>query len=312
MFAPAWRSRALLSLALFAIAACSKPVRDTPIPPPSVGNGDGGATEMVYCRAMKVLGDVTGDGKTFHEGDPVPRNQWIDLTQNASIVVKEAASGREVKVSGPGRARLCVGKEMQTWLLAGYFDALTIGSEPAGSQRIVATPFGAARFGTARMRATVKNEELDLEVDAGSVEVMPEPLRTGGLDGGTGRSDGGAKSKDGGAPAGAVLYVPHTLGSGDRVRLRGAGELAATLCIGATAAVDAITVKMSAAAKGTGGAPLGNLAEELSRTEGGRKLSCAWAHAARGALVGTAPDGGPPTRSRAYKALPEDMDLPRD
>lgn len=275
---------------------------------------------MVYCRAMKVTGgDVQAGAKTLHEGDPVARDQWLDLAQNATIVVKEAASGREVKLSGPGRARACVGKDMQTWLISGYFDALTIGAEPAGSLRILATPYGAIRFGAARVRATVKTDGLDLEVDAGSVEVVPEATRTVLRDAGASVHDpkgvpdaGSPRTTDGGASAATPLYKPIAITAGERVKLRGTADLGATLCISVTGAWTAVNARMTAAA-GDKSAAFGNLAEELTKTESARRLTCAWAYAARGGLRGIpVADAAPPVLSKAFQALPEDPDLPKD
>lgn len=330
------RARDILPLAaLFVPLGCTKPVRDTPIPPPSVAGQDAGATTMVYCRAMKSNGDVMAGTKALHEGDAVSRNQWLDLAPNSMIIVKEAGTGREVRVSGPGRARVCVGKDMQTWLISGYFDALTMGAEPASSQRILATPYGAVRFGAARIRATVKTDGTDLEVDAGTVEVVSEHMRpvAGAA---TPKSDagGGSPKRDGGAPGKKAPYLPDAVGAGERLKLYGTSDLSATWCNSATSDLQGITLKMTAAALAPGptaappttaaplplapgsaaaAGPFGSLAEEMTRTENARRISCAWAYAARGGLHGTGVlDGGISPGSRAFKPLPEDPDMPKD
>ena len=127
----------------------------------------------IPCRAIAVTGDVTftpaGETKPtpLASGDRVPEASFLRFAEGSRVTVKDPRTTRELTVEGPGRARLCVNDEDEVWLVGGTFQATRGSGESPGSEVLVATPFGAIRYGSAAFRASVTTK-LDISLTAGT------------------------------------------------------------------------------------------------------------------------------------------------
>ncbi len=137
---------------------------------------------VVKCRVMAQEGNATiatfdasadagaGDAgpRAVHITDVLPDGAWIDLAEGSKVGIKVARSGRELSFVGPGRVRVCVGDDADTWLVRGRLDAGAFGGEPAGAELWVGTPMGAVRYPSTRFTLAV-DKDLSISLETGTV-----------------------------------------------------------------------------------------------------------------------------------------------
>ncbi len=139
---------------------------------------------LVKCRVMAQEGTATlanteaspdagvapadAGSRGVHVTDVLPDGAWIDLAEGSKVGIKIARSGRELSFSGPGRVRVCVGDDADTWLVRGRLDAGAFGGEPAGAELWVGTPMGAVRYPSTRFTLAV-DKELSISLETGTV-----------------------------------------------------------------------------------------------------------------------------------------------
>lgn len=137
---------------------------------------------VVKCRVMAQEGKATledadasvdagaGDAgaRAVHVTDVLPDGAWLDLAEGAKVGIKVARSGRELSFVGPGRVRVCVGDDADTWLVRGRLDAGAFGGEAAGAELWVGTPMGSVRYPSTRFTLTV-DKQLSVTLETGTV-----------------------------------------------------------------------------------------------------------------------------------------------
>lgn len=136
---------------------------------------------VVKCRVMAQEGKATlanvdaadagasdAGPRAVHITDVLPDGAWIDLAEGSKVGIKVARSGRELSFVGPGRVRVCVGDDADTWLVRGRLDAGAFGGEPAGAELWVGTPMGSVRYPSTRFALTV-DKDLSITLETGTV-----------------------------------------------------------------------------------------------------------------------------------------------
>ncbi len=132
------------------------------------------------CRAITVEGDVHVEPATGPATDagltPVllqglaPTEAWVGLAKGARLVVKDPRTTRETSfrgVSGPARARACVGFAEESWIVAGRFESSVGAGEAPGAEEWVVTPFGVLRYGAAKVTVDVQPRDAEVRLESG-------------------------------------------------------------------------------------------------------------------------------------------------
>lgn len=152
----------------------------------------------LLCRAITVEGDVhvepaAGKAPTNAGLTPVlvqglvPADEgWLGLTKGARLVVKDPRTTRETAfraVSGPARARACVGFAEESWLASGRFESSVGAGEAPGAEEWVVTPLGVVRYVAAKLVVDVLPRDTEVRLDSGEAflwtPVTPTPAPMG-------------------------------------------------------------------------------------------------------------------------------------
>jgi hypothetical protein len=140
--------------------------RPAPSAPPDVGER---VLPMAKaCRAIQVKGTVTDEaGKVISTSAAVDGTGWLDMGDKVTLAVEHILTTREVVFIGPGRVLPCVAGEERFYLVrGGARTSIGSGSRP-GAEVLVATPYGAVRYGDARLEIKVGSGTVDVRSDAG-------------------------------------------------------------------------------------------------------------------------------------------------
>jgi hypothetical protein len=156
-------------------------IRSVPPPAPSAEP----PPEIQRCRVITARQNPSkrpgaGDAAKSPEGDSeLPAvgtvfegRSFIELGPG-EIVLRHAATTRELSLKGPGRFLPCfLGTE--TVLVARGSVKTTAGAGArAGAEVVLATPFGTLHFADAALEARVAERELDIRIENGVVTLVP-------------------------------------------------------------------------------------------------------------------------------------------
>jgi len=142
-------------------AASAHPGAHPQAPPGSSGAPGAGraATEAhLPCRAIAADGDVRGAPGADGGGLPlanmteIPGDGWLSLAGGARLVAKDPRTSRETTFLGPGRARACVERGEESWIVTGSFESVVGAGESPGAEEWVVTPQAVVRYAAARLR----------------------------------------------------------------------------------------------------------------------------------------------------------------
>jgi hypothetical protein len=217
------------------------------------------------CRALVVNGVVKGGSTQLPLQTRLEAAGFIELGENARLVVKHARSGRELTVEGPARAKLCPSGEEQILLASGRFKSTTgVGARP-GAEVWVATPAGLIRYGDAELKVQADAKKAVLSVTSGDAWI--EPARGSTLKG-----------------------AGHLAGNGTATLSRGAGSTTASLVADCEQAAEAARSAAERVFAGTGqdggdAGSLGDRAAEQVRARRAARSACASAGAAVGQVT---------------------------
>ena len=218
------------------------------------------------CVALGVTGDAG-----VASGSPIPETEWLTLAAGAEFTAKHPKTARETTFDGPGRARVCIGGDEESWLTGGSFRATAGVGEAPMQEQWVATPLGVLRYAQADLKLTVSDAALELEVRKGLAFVHP---------GAQGLTELAARSPEEGAwfgdARGDARGPPRrrdARGQGRRRRLRGRSGA---------------RPRARARDCADGGAHLGELAKEHVVSRRSARASCAVAAVLASAAAGTA------------------------
>lgn len=159
-------------------------------PPPALSAHHPPPAAKLACRAITVEGDVHVEQHAADAGlVPVllqgvaPTEEWVDLLKPARLVVKDPRTTRETSfraVTGPGRARVCVGFTEESWVQAGLFESSVGAGETPGAEEWVVTPFGAVRYSAARVSVDVGPKDAQVTLESGSAFAWSPSLPAAG------------------------------------------------------------------------------------------------------------------------------------
>ena len=120
-----------------------------------------------------------------------PIEAWVGLAKGARLVVKDPRTTRETSfrgISGPARARACVGFAEESWVAAGRFESSVGAGEAPGAEEWIVTPFGVVRYAAAKVTVDVQPRDAEVKLDSGVAfawtPVGIAPATDGGLEDG--------------------------------------------------------------------------------------------------------------------------------
>jgi hypothetical protein len=205
------------------------------------------------CRALAVKGTVTAAGGTpLVTGDGLGHAGYVELAEGGSLTVKNTETSRELSFSGPARVLPCERGEERFVLPFGAVETTTWAGARPGADVLIATPFGAVRYGDAKLEVHADSKGLTVASAAGDAWVW-----LGG--------------------AAAEQKIP----DGKRFESRGrAPDVKALVTDCETRAGEAESRARAVLVPGKSTAPLGTRAAEHVRARKAARLSCAVAAAA--------------------------------
>jgi hypothetical protein len=113
------------------------------------------------------------DGQPLTTGASLDRAGTLTLSAGASIAVKHTETSRELVFSGPGRLLACDRGEERFLLAVGRVQTATWAGARPGAEVLVATPFGAVRYGDAKLDVRVDGRGLTVFSEIGDAWVLP-------------------------------------------------------------------------------------------------------------------------------------------
>jgi hypothetical protein len=97
---------------------------------------------------------------------------WLDLPAGAHLVAKHPRTAREATFRGPGRVKVCVALEDESWVASGGFNGAAASSVVApGSEEWVVTPFGVVRSATASLSVDVYPGGARVVITSGDADI---------------------------------------------------------------------------------------------------------------------------------------------
>jgi hypothetical protein len=104
--------------------------------------------------------------------DRIPGDVWIGLggpPAKGRLVVRDPRTARETTVAGPGRARMCVDAQEESWLVGdgASFESSPGAGEMPGAEEWVVTELGVVRYTAARLGIQVRSAGISLSVTEG-------------------------------------------------------------------------------------------------------------------------------------------------
>jgi hypothetical protein len=134
-------------------------------------------------RAIAVEGDTHLEGPGARPDaaapmavqDRIPGDEWIDLGAKGRLVVRDPRTARETTAAGPGRVRMCVDSQEESWLAGDTvsFESSPGSGEAPGSEEWVVTEFGVIRYSAARLGVQARPGAIALAVTDGVAFVWP-------------------------------------------------------------------------------------------------------------------------------------------
>jgi hypothetical protein len=208
--------------------------------------------EAGRCRAIAVHGTVTAaDGKPLTPNASLERTGVLTLLPDASVAVKHTETSRELVFSGKGRVLPCERGEERFLLNEGRARTTTWAGARPGAEVLVATPFGAIRYGDAKLDVRVDSRMLTVVSEIGDAWVLP-----------------------------ALSSSEEKVPAGRRFEKRGpAPDVKALVAECEKRAEDAEARARAVLVPGSGAAPLGVRAAEHVRARSSARASCAIAAA---------------------------------
>lgn len=131
------------------------------------------------CRVLRVRGRAWTEAGTLANLTPIDGKRWVSLEADAEVVLRHAASARELSLAGPGRFLPCRGGLEQVLVASGRVTSAPGTGVRPGSELGIATPFGYLSYGDADLSATVEAGQLRVVVRNGNVAAEPAPGTTG-------------------------------------------------------------------------------------------------------------------------------------
>jgi hypothetical protein len=135
------------------------------------------------CRAIAVDGDVHLEppgtrpdaGAPMAVQDRIPDDMWIGLGAKGRLVVRDPRTARETTAAGPGRARMCVDAQEESWLAGdgASFESSPGAGEAPGAEEWVVTELGVVRYTAARLGILVRSGGISVSVADGVAFVWP-------------------------------------------------------------------------------------------------------------------------------------------
>jgi hypothetical protein len=135
------------------------------------------------CRAIAVDGDTHLEGPGTRPDaaapmavqDRIPGDVWIDLGAKGRLVVRDPRTARETTAAGPGRVRMCVDSQEESWLAGDTvsFESSPGSGEAPGSEEWVVTELGVIRYSAARLGVQARPGAIALAVTDGVAFVWP-------------------------------------------------------------------------------------------------------------------------------------------
>ncbi|HET9959777.1 MAG TPA: hypothetical protein VFQ61_35030 [Polyangiaceae bacterium] len=138
------------------------------------------------CRVMRVSGEArigphgSASERTIQGNDAISGEDWLDLAQDAAVVVRHGNSAREFSLRGPGLFLPCRNGQEQLVVANGVFRSSPGTGARPGGEFWVFTPHQALWYADADLELEVKAELSRAELRSG--KVFPEgaaPLRSG-------------------------------------------------------------------------------------------------------------------------------------
>ena len=173
----------------------SSPAQEAPVPgsPPSASApGELSPADFLAsaktCRAIALRGRVTtAAGQALEVGAVLDGVGWLDLAKGSDLTVKHATTARELRFTGPGRIAPCDRGEERFLIASGRVQTETWAGARPGAEVILGTPYGAIRYGDARLDVRVDARGLgvvsttgDAWLDRASGEAETEKVSSGG------------------------------------------------------------------------------------------------------------------------------------
>ena len=164
-------------------AARPTPSRRPPEPPPRR------PPPQIACRALTVKGKVTAPGAPHPlvNGAPLDGLTWLELAPGAKLALRHTKSARELELSGPALVLPCAGGEEEVLLTRGSVKTSPGPGARPGAEVLIASPFGAFRYGNAQLEVQVNatsakvkaiSGEAWVELAKGARRVGPEHLQS--------------------------------------------------------------------------------------------------------------------------------------
>jgi hypothetical protein len=135
------------------------------------------------CRAIAVDGDTHLEGPGTRPDaaapmavqDRIPADAWIALGAKGRLVVRDPRTARETTAAGPGRVRMCVDSQEESWLAGDTvsFESSPGSGEAPGSEEWVVTELGVVRYSAARLGVQARAGAISLTVTDGVAFVWP-------------------------------------------------------------------------------------------------------------------------------------------
>jgi hypothetical protein len=126
------------------------------------------------CRALSVQGAVvTASGKPVAEGAALDTAGWIAAPAESHLAVKNTQTTRELVFDGPASLLACEHGEERFLLTSGAVHTATWAGARPGAEVLLGTPFGALRYGDAKLDVLVDETGLAVTSEVGDAWVEP-------------------------------------------------------------------------------------------------------------------------------------------
>ncbi len=157
---------------------------DAPHERPANSAGPSGSSNAVMlahlpCRAIAADGDVEAEtypdagGARVTNMSEIPDNVWLSLAQGARLVAKDPRTTRETTFLGPSRARACVERGEESWLVSGSFESVVGAGESPGAEEWVVTPQAVVRYAAARLHIDAEPQTTRVRLANGVAFIWP-------------------------------------------------------------------------------------------------------------------------------------------
>ncbi|HVW25332.1 MAG TPA: hypothetical protein VHC69_08165 [Polyangiaceae bacterium] len=120
------------------------------------------------CRALTVQGAVvTANGQPLTSGAAMDAAGWVAAPAGARVGVKHLETTRELVFEGPASFLACERGEERFLLTSGDVHTATWAGARPGAEVLLGTPFGAVRYGDAKLDVHLDDQGLTVGSDVG-------------------------------------------------------------------------------------------------------------------------------------------------